>query len=64
MLRGIRSLLVLPCPLLWMGFASWERDVRFVWDGQRVPLMGLHGSIMSSRWRLSGWHPPGVVSKV
>lgn len=64
MLRAIRSLLALLCPLLWKGFASRERDIRFVWEGWRVPLVGLYGSIMPSRWLLGGWHPPGVGSKV
>lgn len=64
MLCGIRSLSALPCPLLRMGFASRERDIRFVLSGWRVPLVGRHGSITSRRWRLGGWDPPGAVSKV
>lgn len=64
MLCGIRRLSAQPCLFLWMGFAFWERDVRFVWDGWVVPLMGLHSSVTSSRWCLGEWHPPGVVSKV
>lgn len=63
MVHGIRSLLTLPC-LLCMGFASRKRVFRLVRHGWRVPLVGFHGSIASSRWHFAGWRPPGAVSKV
>jgi len=54
MLCGIQSLSPLLHPLLWTEFASRERDVKSVGNGRRVPLVGLHGSIISSRWCLRG----------